>query len=50
MILECINFNEISIATVGNNKYYIYRCEGKLKDIENTVVLINKLDKLRVTL
>ncbi|OOM58895.1 hypothetical protein CLOBI_37280 [Clostridium beijerinckii] len=38
--------NKTSIVTAGNNKYYVYRYEGKLNDIENAVVLIswNKQD------
>ena len=38
--------NETSIVTASNSKYYVYRYEGKLNDIENTVVLIswNKQD------
>ncbi len=31
--------NETSIVTASNNKYYVYRYDGKLNDIENAVVL-----------
>jgi hypothetical protein len=33
--------NETSIVTASNNKYYVYRYEGKLNDIENAVVLMS---------
>ncbi|EKQ51706.1 MAG: transposase family protein [Clostridium sp. Maddingley MBC34-26] len=33
--------NETSIVTASNNKYYVYRYEGKLNDIENAVILIS---------
>ena len=36
-----IKSNETSVVTASNNKYYIYRYEGKLNDIENAVVLIS---------
>lgn len=38
--------NETSVVTASNSKYYVYRYEGKLNDIENAVVLIswNKQD------
>jgi hypothetical protein len=36
-----IRLNETSIVTASNNKYYVYRYEGKLSDIENAVVLIS---------
>lgn len=36
-----INANETSLVTASNNKYYVYRYEGKLNDIENAVVLIS---------
>lgn len=41
-----IKSNETSVVTASNNKYYVYRYEGKLNDIENAVVLIswNKQD------
>ncbi|WP_410746614.1 transposase, partial [Clostridium neonatale] len=32
---------ETSLVTASNNKYYVYRYEGKLNDIENVVVLIS---------
>ena len=35
-----IRTNETSLVTASNNKYYVYRYEGKLNDIENEVVLI----------
>ena len=35
-----IRTNETSLVTASNNKYYVYRYEGKLNDIENVVVLI----------
>lgn len=33
--------NGTSLVTASNNKYYVYRYEGKLNDIENAVVLIS---------
>ena len=36
-----IRTNETSLVTASNNKYYVYRYEGKLNDIENVVVLIS---------
>ncbi|EMU52602.1 IS701 family transposase [Clostridium butyricum] len=33
--------NETSLVTASNNKYYVYRYQGKLNDIENAVVLIS---------
>lgn len=36
-----IRTNETSLVTASNNKYYVYRYEGKLNDIENAVVLIS---------
>ena len=36
-----IRTNETSLVTASNNKYYAYRYEGKLNDIENVVVLIS---------
>ncbi|CAG9701475.1 transposase [Clostridium neonatale] len=36
-----IKSNETSVVTASNNKYYVYRYEGKLNDIENAVVLIS---------
>ena len=36
-----IRTNETSLVTASNNKYYVYRHEGKLNDIENVVVLIS---------
>lgn len=36
-----IRTNEISLVTASSNKYYVYRYEGKLNDIENAVVLIS---------
>ena len=36
-----IKSNETSVVTASNNKYYVYRYEGKLNDIENVVVLIS---------
>lgn len=36
-----ISTNETSLVTASNNKYYVYRYEGKLNDIENVVVLIS---------
>lgn len=39
--LKYINTNETSLVTASNNKYYVYRYEGKLNDIENAVVLIS---------
>ena len=35
-----IRTNETSLVTASNNKYYVYRYEGKVNDIENVVVLI----------
>ena len=37
-----IKSNETSVVTASNNKYYVYRYEGKLNDIENAVVLISR--------
>lgn len=34
-----IHKNETCQVTVGDNKYYVYRYEGKINDIENTVIL-----------
>ncbi len=39
--LKHIMPNETSIVTASNNKYYVYRYERKLIDIENAVVLIS---------
>ena len=36
-----IRTNETSLVTASNNKYYVYRYEGKVNDIENVVVLIS---------
>ncbi|CAG9706860.1 IS701 family transposase [Clostridium neonatale] len=36
-----IRTNETSLVTSSNNKYYVYRYEGKLNDIENVAVLIS---------
>ena len=36
-----IRTNETSLVTASNNKYYVYRYEWKLNDIENVVVLIS---------
>lgn len=36
-----IRTNETSLVTASNNKYYVYRYEGKLNDIENVAVLIS---------
>lgn len=33
--------NETVLVTAINNKYYVYRYEGKLNDIENAIVLIS---------
>jgi len=35
-----IRKNETCPVTVGENKYYVYRYEGKINDIENAVILI----------
>ena len=39
--LPISDLNETSLVTASNNKYYVYRYEGKLNDIENAVVLIS---------
>ncbi len=39
--LKYINPNETRLVTAGNDKYYVYRYEGKLNGIENAVVLIS---------
>ena len=31
---------DVSLVTVGNRKYYVYRYEGKLKGVDNAVVLL----------
>ncbi len=36
-----VNPNETNLVTASNNKYYVYRYERKLNDIENAVVLIS---------
>ena len=36
-----IRTNETSLLTASSNKYYVYRYEGKIKDIKNAVVLIS---------
>lgn len=33
--------SNVSLVTVGNRKYYVYRYEGNLNDLENAVVLIS---------
>jgi hypothetical protein len=34
-----IKSNETSLVTASNNKYYVYRYEGKLNDMENALYL-----------
>jgi len=35
-----IRKNETCLDTVGDNKYYVHRYEGKINDLENAVILI----------
>ena len=37
----CIQKSDTNLITVGSKRYYIYRYEGSLNGIENTVVLIS---------
>lgn len=37
---DLIRKNETCLVTVGDDKYYVYRYEGKINDLDNAVILI----------
>lgn len=43
--LLSVTHSDFYLVTVKNQKYYVYRYEGKLNDIENAVVLLSYPEK-----